>query len=212
RYTTQDSDAKSDQQSWFSFLDLLKKNRPRQPINGVLVAISLEDLMLMGPAEINAHANAIRSRLLELHDRLKVDFPVYALFTKADLISGFTEYFASLNEQSRRRGWGATFQTNDKKRNLVSQVPTEVDALVERLTYDLTDLLQDEPTPSNRVLLYGFPTQVAALKRSIYDFLNQIFEPTRYHANATLRGFYLTSGTQQGTPIDRLIGALAKSF
>ena len=37
RYTTQDSDAAADKQSWFSFLDLMKKNRPRQPINGVLV-------------------------------------------------------------------------------------------------------------------------------------------------------------------------------
>src|SRR5437879_5614115 len=68
RYTTQDSDAKADQQSWFSFLDLLKKNRPRQPVNGVLVAISLEDLMVMSTAEINAHANAIRARLPELPD------------------------------------------------------------------------------------------------------------------------------------------------
>ena len=45
RYTTQDSDATGDKQSWLAFLDLLKKNRPRQPINGVIVAISLEDLM-----------------------------------------------------------------------------------------------------------------------------------------------------------------------
>src|SRR6202163_1478296 len=89
RYTTQDSDAKADKQSWVSCLDLLKKNRPRQPINGVLVAISLEDLMTLAPAAIAAHANTIRARLLELHDRLKVDFPVYALFTKGDLIAGF---------------------------------------------------------------------------------------------------------------------------
>ncbi len=212
RYTTQDSDAKADKQSWLVFLDLLKKNRPRQPINGVMVAISLEDLMTLPPAEIAAHANAIRSRLLELHEKLKVDFPVYAVFTKADLVAGFMEYFLSLADQGRRQVWGATFQTDDKTRNLVSEVPTEFDALIERLNYDLTDRLQEEPAPSNRVLLYGFPTQVAALKRPIYDFLNQIFEPTRYHANATLRGFYFTSGTQQGTPIDRLIGALAKSF
>jgi type VI secretion system protein ImpL len=212
RYTTQDSDAKADKQSWVSFLDLLKKNRPRQPINGVMVAISLEDLMTLAPAEIAAHANAIRARLLELHDRLKVDFPVYALFTKGDLIAGFMEYFASLSDQGRRQVWGATFQTDDKTRNLVGDVPIEFDDLVERLNYDLTDRLQEEPTPGNRVLLYGFPTQIAALKRPIFDFLNQIFEPTRYHANATLRGFYFTSGTQQGTPIDRLIGALAKSF
>jgi type VI secretion system protein ImpL len=212
RYTTQDSDAKVDKQSWLAFLDLLKSNRPRQPINGVLVAISLEDLMTLSPADISAHANAIRARLLELHDRLQVDFPVYALFTKGDLIAGFIEYFASLSDQGRRQVWGATFQTNDKTRNFVGEVPAEFDQLVERLTYDLTDRLQEEPTPSNRVLLYGFPAQIAALKRPIFDFLNQIFEPTRYHANATLRGFYFTSGTQQGTPIDRLIGALAKSF
>jgi type VI secretion system protein ImpL len=212
RYTTQDSDAQTDKRSWIAFLDLLKKNRPRQPINGVMVAISLEDLMTLPAAEIASHANAIRSRLLELHDRLKVDFPVYALFTKSDLIAGFMEYFASLPDQGRRQVWGTTFQTDDKTLNLVSQVPVEFDALVERLNADLTDRLQEEPTPGSRVLLYGFPTQVAGLKRQVFDFLNQIFEPTRYHANATLRGFYFTSGTQHGTPIDRLIGALAKSF
>jgi type VI secretion system protein ImpL len=212
RYTTQDSDAKADRQSWLAFLDLLKKNRQKQPINGVLVAISLEDLMTLPPAEIAAHATAIRARLLELHERLKVDFPVYALFTKGDLIAGFTEYFASQSDQGRRQVWGATFQTGDKTRNMVGDIPGEFDLLIERLNGELTDRLQDEPTPSNRVLLYGFPTQMAALARPIFDFLNQIFEPTRYHANATLRGFYFTSGTQHGTPIDRLIGALAKSF
>jgi type VI secretion system protein ImpL len=212
RYTTQDSDAKADKQSWFAFLDLLKKNRPKQPINGVLVAISLEDLMTLPAAEIAAHANAIRARLLELHQRLKVDFPVYALFTKGDLVAGFTEFFASQYDQGRRQVWGATFQTADKTRNMVGDIPGEFDLLIERINSELTDRLQEEPTPSNRVLLYGFPTQMAALARPIFDFLNQIFEPTRYHANATLRGFYFTSGTQHGTPIDRLIGALAKSF
>src|SRR4051794_1674271 len=212
RYTTQDSDAKSDKQSWFSFLDLLKKNRPRQPINGVLVAISLEDLMVMSSAEINAHANAIRARLLELHDRLKVDFPVYALFTKADLVAGFMEFFGNLGENGRKQVWGATFQTGDKTRNLVGEVPFEFDALIERLNVDLTDRLQEEPVPSTRVALFGFPAQMAALKRPIFNFLNSIFEPTRYHANATLRGFYFTSGTQEGTPIDQVIGALARSF
>jgi type VI secretion system protein ImpL len=212
RYTTQDSDAKVDRQSWFAFLDLLKKSRPRQPINGVMVVISIEDLMTLGAAEVNAHANAIRARLLELHDRLKVDFPVYALFTKGDLVAGFTEFFATLGEEGRRQVWGATFQTADKTRNLVGEVPVEYDALVERMNIELTDRLQEEPVPSARVTLFGLPAQMARLKRPIFDFLNQIFEPTRYHANATLRGFYFTSGTQQGTPIDQLIGALVKTF
>src|ERR1700730_4184034 len=212
RYTTQDSDAKSDKQSWFSFLDLLKKNRPRQPINGVIVAISVEDILTLPPAEITAHANAIRARLLDLHQRLKVDFPVYALFTKTDLIAGFTEYFSYLNEAGRRQVWGATFQTASKKKNLVGEIPNQFDQLLEWLSEDTIDRLQEEPSPNYRVSLFGFPTQMARLKHVVFNFLNQIFEPTRYHVNATLRGFYFTSGTQQGTPIDQLIGSLARSF
>jgi type VI secretion system protein ImpL len=212
RYTTQDSDAKSDKQSWFSFLDLLKKSRPRQPINGVIVAISVEDLLTLPPAEITAHANAIRARLLDLHQRLKVDFPVYALFTKADLVAGFTGYFSYLNEVGRRQVWGATFQTNSKKKNLVGEIPNQFDQLLEWLSEDTTDRLQEEPSPAYRVSLFGFPTQMARLKPIVFSFLNQIFEPTRYHVNATLRGFYFSSGTQQGTPIDQLIGSLARSF
>jgi type VI secretion system protein ImpL len=212
RYTTQDSDAKSDKQSWFSFLDLLKKNRPRQPINGVIVAISVEDLLTLPPAEITAHANAIRARLLDLHQRLKVDFPVYALFTKTDLVAGFTEYFSYLNEAGRRQVWGTTFQTANKKQNLVGEVPNQFDQLLEWLSEDTIDRLQEEPSPNYRVSLFGFPTQMARLKPAVFSFLNQIFEPTRYHVNATLRGFYFTSGTQQGTPIDQLIGSLARSF
>ena len=98
RYTTQDSDAKADRASWLSFLDLLRTNRPRQPINGVIVAISIADIATLSPTEVAAHADAIRKRLNELHEDLKVDFPVYAMFTKMDLVSGFTPYFADLDE------------------------------------------------------------------------------------------------------------------
>jgi type VI secretion system protein ImpL len=212
RYTTQDSDASADKRSWLSFLDLLKKNRPKQPINGVLVAISLEDVIRLAQGELAAHAKAIRMRLLELHDRLNVDFPVYTLFTKADLIAGFTDYFGNLDQQGRRQVWGATFQTADKTRNLVASVPVEFDALIERLNQEMPDRLQEEPAPSTRVSVYGFPAQMATLKRPLHDFLNAIFEPTRYHSNANLRGFYFTSGTQCGTPIDQLINALIRNF
>src|SRR4051794_26880593 len=212
RYTTQDSDAKSDKESWFSFLDLLKKTRPRQPINGVLVAISVEDILTMSRQDLAAHAEAIRMRLVELHQRLKVSFPVYALFTKTDLVAGFTEYFSYLNEAGRRQVWGATFQTADKNKNLIGDIPNEYDFLLERLSEETLDRLQDEPAPQHRVQLFGFAAQMARLKPQIHNFLGLIFEPTRYHVNANLRGFYFTSGTQQGTPIDQLIGSLARTF
>ncbi|WP_342362968.1 type VI secretion system membrane subunit TssM [Terrarubrum flagellatum] len=212
RYTTQDSDAKGDKKSWLSFLQMLKRSRPKQPINGVLVCISVEDVLSLPQEEVYAHADAIRTRLIELHQHLKVDFPVYGVFTKSDLIAGFMEFFSHLNEEGRRAVWGATFQTDDKTANMIGEVPGEFDLLIQRLNQEMVDRLQEDPNPTARVQMFGFPSQVAALKKPVHDFLTRIFEPTRYHSNATLRGFYFTSGTQEGTPIDQLIGALARSF
>src|ERR1700720_350617 len=102
--------------------------------------------------------------------------------------------------------------TAAKKKNLVGEIPNQFDQLLEWMSEDTIDRLQEEPSPNYRVSLFGFPTQMARLKHVVFNFLNQIFEPTRYHVNATLRGFYFTSGTQQGTPIDQLIGSLARTF
>ncbi len=212
RYTTQDSDSEADRKSWLSFLSLLKSQRAKQPINGVILAISLEDLMKMDPKEIDEHAVAIRKRLLELHQQLKIDFPVYALFTKADLIAGFAEYFGNFTESRRRKVWGATFQTEDRKQNMVGEAPGEFDLLVRRLTEEEADRLHEEPDPISRIAIFGFPAQFALLKTRVADLLNRVFEPTRYQVNANLRGFYFSSGTQEGTPIDQVLGSIGRSF
>ena len=212
RYTTQDSDAKIDRRSWLAFLDLLRRNRPRQPINGVLVAISIVDLLTLSAQEISAHADAIRRRLDELHERLRINFPVYALFTKMDLVAGFTQYFGELDEAGRNVVWGATFQTASKTANTVAKVPEEFDLLVKRIFERMPERLQDEPDPRARATLFGFPAQLTAIRKPIVEFLNRVFEPTRYQTKAALRGFYFTSGMQEGTPLDAVIGALQRSY
>ena len=211
RYTTQDSDQGADKKSWLSFLSLLKKNRPKQPINGVIVAISLEDIVRLSPSELAEHSTAIRKRLIEVHQQLKIDFPVYALFTKSDLVAGFNEYFGNFTESRRRKVWGATFQTEDRRKNMISAVPGEFDALVKRLTEELSDRLQEEPDAMSRIAIFGFPAQFAMLRQNVIAFLGQIFEPNRYQVNANLRGFYFSSGTQEGTPIDQVLGAMDRS-
>ncbi len=212
RYTTQDSDEEHDREAWQGFLKLLRKARPKQPINGVMVSISLEDLMTLSEADLKLHTDAIRARLVELYKTLKIDFPVYMIFTKADTIAGFMEFFGSYPETRRNLVWGATFQTREKTKNMVAETPAEFDLLIERLNEELPDRLQEEPDPRARLMLFGLPTQVAALKDRVVGFMNAIFEPSRYYPNAVLRGFYFTSGTQTGTAIDRVIGSISQAF
>ena len=108
RYTTQDSDRAIDAGGWKSFLGLLKKYRGLQPINGVIVSIGVDELVRSDRARIDDHAAAIRRRLLELRQSLEVEAPVYLMVTKADLLAGFTEYFADLDFEGRRAVLGAT--------------------------------------------------------------------------------------------------------
>ena len=210
RYTTQDSNAEADEASWTSFLELLKKGRPKQPINGVILAFSVEDMMTAGDAQIAAHADTVRKRLAEIHETLKIDFPVYVLFTKADLISGFREYFSSFSLNRRNSVWGVTFQTKDRKALTHEGVPAEFDKLVSRLSDEVIDRLSEEPDSEARIAIFGLPGQMASLRDGVSDFLRRVFEPTRYKTNAILRGFYFTSGTQEGTPIDQILGAMSR--
>lgn len=208
RYTTQDSDLTTDKASWDAFLDLLKKTRPNQPINGVILSFSVEDMLTENPEMLARHAETVRARLAELHERLKIDFPVYVMFTKADLIAGFREYFASFSQNRRKLVWGTTFQTADRKAITHEAVPAEFDRLVARLSDEVADRLSEEPDGISRIAIFGLPGQMTLLRDNVSDFLRRVFEPTRYKTNAILRGFYFTSGTQEGTPIDQVLGAI----
>lgn len=212
RYTTQDSNAQSDKKSWLAFLSLLKKARTRQPINGVILAISLADLVSLDDRQLDAHVVEIRGRLREIHETLKIQFPVYLLFTKADLVSGFMDYFGGFDEPRRRKVWGATFQTTDRNKNMAAEAPAEFDALARRLVEEMPDRLQEEADPVARISVFGFPAQFGALKERITNFIASLFDPTRSQVNVSLRGLYFSSGTQEGTPIDQVLGAIGRNF
>jgi type VI secretion system protein ImpL len=214
RYTTQDSDAAVDAAAWGGFLKLLKKQRTRQPLNGVLVAVSLSDLASQPEAERFAHARAIRKRVRELADELGVRVPVYVLFTKADLIAGFVEFFDSLGKEEREQVWGMTLGLDDGKSEggSVAEFAPEFDRLMARLNERMMERVHQEPDLQRRRLIYSFPQQLASLRDVANEFLTEAFRPSRLEVRPLLRGIYFTSGTQDGTPIDRLLGSMAGRF
>jgi type VI secretion system protein ImpL len=214
RYTTQDSFEAVDSAAWQGFLGMLRRYRPRRPINGALVAISLSDLMQQTEMERALQARAIRQRVQELHQQLGIRFPVYVLFTKADLIAGFMEFFADLGKEERAQVWGITFQLDEpgSAGQAIDHFSQEFDRLGQRLNQRLLDRLQQERDPRKRTLILAFPRQFAALKEAAAGFLNPVFQKSRFEERSLVRGVYFTSGTQVGTPIDRIMNALASVF
>jgi type VI secretion system protein ImpL len=213
RYTTQDSDAAADSAGWAEFLALLKKHRKRRPLNGVLLAISAQDLMTQGQAGREAHVAAARRRLNELNKELRIQLPVYVLVTKCDLIAGFAEYFEDMSQQDRAQVLGVTFPKDvTLKGTAAEEFPAEFDAVVQRLNERVYARLEGEADGRRRASIFGFPQQIASMREGLAEFIGEVFESTRFDQRVLLRGVYFTSGTQEGTPIDRLLGALSRRF
>lgn len=214
RYTTQDSHEAVDKAAWLGFLALLKKYRPRRPLNGLIITMSLADLLKQTEAERLLHAKAIRQRIDELHEQFAIRIPIYMVFTKGDLIAGFTDFFADLGKEERNQVWGVTFPEENQQdtTGILARVTADFDALLARLQTRLLKRLQEERDLQRRALIFGFPQRVALLKDNLHSFLQECYGTNRYQTAPCLRGIYFTSGTQEGTPIDRLMGLLAHTF
>lgn len=213
RFVTQESHQETDSAEWLGFLQLLKKYRPRRPINGIMVTISVADLLQLTPTQRESQANEIRKRVQELHTELNIRFPIYVLVTKVDLLVGFMEFFGKYGKDERSQVWGTTFPLSEKQDAfLVSNFRTGFIALEQRINDRLIDYLQQERDLQKRASLYTFPQQFSSLKEILGDFLNQIFSPSRFEQQPLLRGIYFTSGTQEGNPIDRIMGNLAREL
>lgn len=212
RYTTQDSHKDTDAKAWEGFLGLLKRSRPRQPLNGVLVTVSVTDLLTQSAAERAQHAATVRARLQELHQHLGLRFPIYLLVTKCDLLSGFMETLGDVDKDTRAAPWGFTFKLDKHQRTDLSAFGPEFDALEQRLTDGLIGKLQLERDAGRRARIYAFPQQFEALKGLLKDHLEQVFSPSQFEAHPLLRGVYFVSGTQEGTPIDRMLGRIARTY
>ena len=213
RYTTQDSDAASDRAGWTEFLALLRKYRKRRPVNGVILTISAHDLMTQDEKSREAHVAAARRRLTELNEELRIQLPVYLIVTKSDLVAGFTEYFDNLSADDRAQVWGVTFPYEQTlSGEAVGALPGEFDAVVARLNQRVFARVEDERDARRRTRLFAFPQQIAALRGALTQFVSEVCSSTRLDRQILLRGVYFTSGTQEGTPIDRLLGAIGRRF
>ncbi|MDH2399158.1 type VI secretion system membrane subunit TssM [Bradyrhizobium sp. SSUT18] len=210
RYTSQDTDAEVDRAAWHGFLNLLTMHRRRRPINGILVAISLSDL-LMRHENGRRLAQSIRSRIQELLKTFGMRIPVYVVVTKCDLVPGFAEYFDDLDDEGRAQVWGKTFPLEGPGDHIDDVVTREIEELAERLEGKLAFRMHDERNPNRRAMMYIFPKELRSIRTAVAGFVSEVFRSSRFEVRPMLRGIYLTSAAQEGMPIERISAAVRRN-
>jgi type VI secretion system protein ImpL len=210
RYTTEEAD----RDEWLAFLKMLKKSRSRLPLNGVIVAISIADILTSDADGIERHVKIIRERIEELIQNLGIVFPVYLVFTKCDLVKGFEAFFGDLSEQDRAQPWGSYLLelSEDVESDPAELFEAKMKELYERLCTLRLSKLSIERNLVRKGLIFDFPNQFSAATDKLTEFVNLLFRVNPYQEAPWFAGVYFTSGTQEGTPIERLLGGMRQAF
>jgi len=188
---------------WSGILKAIKKYRPIKALNGVIVTVSVSDVMGRSKTELYDLSAKIRSRLDDTRKLLGVRLPVYVLVTKLDQLTGFAEYFRILTEQEREQLWGVTFPYGDEMKTSVTElhalVESELSLLENRIEMNMTRRQQEEYDNADRKKMYALPQDFRMLAQSVTDVLQNIFFASRYdetHNYTPLRGIYFSSSHQ----------------
>ncbi len=202
-----------DRFDWLGFLSLLKNHRPRAPINGVIIAVSIAELTSSKPEFAIELAKNLRQRVQELTEQLEVFVPVYIVFTKADLISGFTDFFAGMDPAERENAWGATLPFDVKgDTDALAAFDSHFDLLADGLKEMAMSQLALRRGRDQGPALLTLPLEFAAIKPALRSFVATLFEENPYQFKPVFRGFYFTSAIQEGTSVQRASERIARQF
>ncbi|TCM66577.1 type VI secretion system protein ImpL [Acinetobacter calcoaceticus] len=202
-----------DHAEWLGFLDLLKKNRSKAPINGLMILVSTAELISQSPEKSTKLAKNLRSRIQDITERLEIFAPVYLVFTKMDLIAGFTEFFECYEGGEFDQVWGATLPYE-------AQSTTNASALFEQhynLLYDglksvSTTHLSRRHAQNISPSVMTFPLEFKTLKPILKSFISNLFEDNPYQFKPVFRGFYFTSALQEGVIESPMTEQIAQTF
>lgn len=215
RYALQESQRARDGAEWHNFIKLLKRYRTRQPINGVIMTISVADLLTDSAEARHAQASALRSRMVELHQQTGIHFPVYVMVTKTDLLKGFMSFYGNLSKPQRDAIWGFTFPWEPGKPHKDDwhrSFSERFQQLEQRLQQQLADVMAGERDLTQRADSFLFPQEFSSLRPLLNEYLDVVFSRHEDEIAWSARGLFFTSGTQEGLPFDRIMGELNRKL
>ncbi len=173
---------------WENFLILLHRYRGKKAINGIIVAISLEDLIQA--TKRDALLRRLNARFNEIKMHLGITLPIFISITKCDLIPGFLEFFNDSSNEELNQAWGITLASNE---SIISNFSQRFNILIKRLNEQLIWRLHQEHNPYAKVLIKDFPLQIERVKEALIEVL-KIFPQAKDIFN--VKGIFLTSGIQ----------------
>lgn len=206
--------AEMQQRLWQHFVGWLEQNRPRRPLNGVMVTVDLAQFSTASADQRRAQAITLRTRLRELMEQLGCRLPVYVSFTKMDLLYGFAPFFRQLSKAERQQPFGFTFQVDGARDpdEWLDAFDEQYRDMLERLNQRLPHTLAQTRDGEERAAVFSFSRQMAGMRPALSQFLTDLLCADAFSTPALVRGTFFTSVYQEGVPEDAFVTAAASGY
>ncbi len=194
---------------WLSLLKLLRRYRAGSPLNGVIVTISMTELLSdpisktltrtvagQGTAE-TVNLALLQERINELSSNLGCIVPIYFVFTQCDRVPGFAAYFADLSDTEREQVFGASvFTAGRPEQQGVLVFISRLKALVKKLQMASLSKVAKLHEQQDKVAVIEFPNRFKAASARLTDLMGTLFNPKSYDEFPHFAGIYFTSAVQ----------------
>lgn len=195
--------------------DWLMEVRQRQPLNGVILTVNIQEIMEMTSEGRREWSQRWQTHILEMSDRFACRIPVYLVFTKLDVLTGFETIYPLLERSLLDETLGITFAANTESdeewRGELSKFWSEwqenfnelmPEHMVHRTSLDL------------RSALFNFVGQIAGLRSVVEELISGL----KRHYNRDpgrqmlIRGCYFTSSLQQNRRSDFFSDTICRHY
>lgn len=161
---------------------------------GVIVCVSVSDLLNKEGADMHLNARHIRTQIEPLIKKVKRRLPVYLFITCCDQLPGFSEWSKKLSPAQRQQALGYYW--------LISPVVDGKDpaflnpffsALKNGLDTVRVSMLCGKEPDAEMLSLLGFPEQIGQLQAALQGYLAALCEPDSYFEAGALGGVWFTA-------------------
>ncbi|MBE0441228.1 type VI secretion system membrane subunit TssM [Psychrobacter sp. FME13] len=214
RLSLQDNN-EEDSYDWLEFISLLKKYRPRQPINGVVVTIGLDDI-LNPNTDFKNITRELRKRIQEMRAKLGINFPVYLMVTKLDILKGFEDFFSSLDEEQRKKYLGFTIPANDIEDDngtaTIGYVSKQLNNIRDNIESSYLRIIDDVPNQTEKDAIFTFSNEFSLLNERLILLFRELYKSSKFEEAVQWRGIFFTSAYQDGESMDPVFNNITSNF
>ncbi|ERK11405.1 hypothetical protein L581_3678 [Serratia fonticola AU-AP2C] len=181
-----------------SWLQLVRWISRFSPPAGVVIGISISDLMNNDANALQLKARQIRIQLEPLISRFKYQLPLYITINQCDKYPAFSHWagLLSKSQQQQALGYYWPLPPDIDSKDLTTLHPLFT-ALKEGLDLARISMGGAQMTVDNPCALLEFPENFAQLQAPLWGFLTSLCEPDAYFTQATLAGVWFTSSEEQ---------------